>query len=366
MIGDGELPEPDDETRACGGAGAAAAARGRPGHGRTRRASADGAGSRMLDLEGCRAPRDLALLACRFDATPLLRSAEHRQPVPEAASCRAVAPTALTATGDVYLRDVEADRDGDVCRGELGGTSTAMARRSAEKDARAIPARLSADWLEAAGGVFLRGVEGDRGGAAAGAQLGGRSRLRSARHSARSRTETGNPGTRFSARRAGRQAAACFCAGCERPGRCGCSGRSSAATSSATTRRSWRRRTPRAIRRYALSADGLNARGSVFLTRVQATGEVRLLGAKLGGASTATARRSGRRRMPRDRTRARRSTGDANVTGAFLLGATRRSTGVLDLTAAEVGASATIGLLAGDRQSDAQPLSLWRLHRRAG
>jgi len=82
-----------------------------------------------------------------------------------------------------------------------------------------------------------------------------------------------------------------------------------------------------------LTADRLQAEGGVFLSNVEAAGELRLLGAKLGGnlacdGARLTAGKSGK---------ALNADG-ADIKGVFFLRDKAQITGVLDLTAAQIGA----------------------------
>jgi len=83
---------------------------------------------------------------------------------------------------------------------------------------------------------------------------------------------------------------------------------------------------------FALFADRLQAEGSVFLREVAATGEIRLGGAKLGGDLDC----EGARLTAGDSGKAL-TADSAEINGAFFLREGARIDGVLDLTAARIG-----------------------------
>jgi len=183
----------------------------------------------LLDLEGCRDLRDVALMNCRFAEAPLLRSAGLGNLYLSGSRLPGLAADGLEARGDVFLRGVEAEGELRLLGAKLGGVLDCEgARLRAARDAEGKPGpALTADRLEARGGVFLRGVEAEGALRLPGAKLGGDLDCEGARLRA-ARDAEGKPGP-------------------------------------------------------ALFADGLEARGGVFLRGVEAEGELRLLGAKLGG-----------------------------------------------------------------------------------
>ena len=171
----------------------------------------------VLDLEGCRIRRDIGLADCRFEATPILRSA---------------------VVDTLFL-------DGSVLPG------------------------LSADRLEARGGVYLRGA--DVGGAVllSGARIGGEVVLDGATLNApdgvaleASGIETGGDFTLRGATCRG----AVDLAGARLGGDLGASG--------ATILRAGA---------TAFDGDGLAAAGDLAMRAAQITGEARFVGARIGG-----------------------------------------------------------------------------------
>lgn len=183
----------------------------------------------LLDLEGCCDLRDIALLDCRFAERPLLRSVELSNLYLKGSSLPGLSADGLEAKGDVSLQNVDATGEVRLLGATLGGElSCTGARFRAEKDAKGNPGySLSADGLEAKRGVFLQNVDATGTVRLLGATLGGDLSCSEARFRAE-KDARGNRGN-------------------------------------------------------ALHADRLIAKGSVFLRNVDATGQVRLLGARLGG-----------------------------------------------------------------------------------
>ncbi len=172
------------------------------------------------------------------------------------------------------------------CRRRAGGGGRVPARRQGDGEVRLLGAKLGGN-LACNGATFRaeKDADGQSGGCAVGRRAGG-------------------GGRRVPARRR------------RRPGRCGCSGRSWAGTSTAPVRRSGRRRMRRAIR-------GMRCRRRAGGRRrvpdgVTATGAVRLLGRSWAGPDC-TVRRSGRRRMRRE-IRGCAVGRRAKVEGVFLAG----------------------------------------------
>ena len=115
--------------------------------------------TRGLDLEGCRLPGDLVLLACRFPDLLLLRGAEGRN-FNLSGSHLMVGTSAsrLEAKGSVFLRDVTATGTVRLLGARLGGSleaDGATFTAVGEDDA------FSADRLEVGGSVFLRGMQAE-------------------------------------------------------------------------------------------------------------------------------------------------------------------------------------------------------------
>jgi len=237
-----------------------------------------------LDLEGCRIPRDIALISCRFDATPVLRSAcidglfLNRGVVP------GLSADGLEATGDVFLRGVKATGEVRLLGARLGGDLDCVgATFRAETDAEGDPGNaLSADRLEAQGGVFLRGVEATGAVRLSGAKLGGSLSCVGATFRAE-KDVAGDPGD-------------------------------------------------------ALSADGLEAKGNVFLGGVKATGAVRLWRARLGGSLTCTGA-TFRAQKDADGDQGNALTADGLKTGGSVFLRHVKATGTIRLNAAVLGDS---------------------------
>ena len=123
----------------------------------------------ILDLEGCRIPSDIALTDCRFDASPVLRSAIidnlflDGSTLPGLQADRLEARGALsicgaTVTGEIRLRGAR-----------IGGNIEADGATITSSDGIAI----DADGLEARGGFLLRGASVRGGINISGVRLGG-------------------------------------------------------------------------------------------------------------------------------------------------------------------------------------------------
>ena len=123
----------------------------------------------ILDLEGCRIPRDIALTDCRFDASPVLRSAIidnlflDGSALPGLQADRLEARGALsicgaTVTGEIRLRGAR-----------IGGNIEADGATITSPDGIAV----DADGLEARGGFLLRGANVRGGINLSGVRLGG-------------------------------------------------------------------------------------------------------------------------------------------------------------------------------------------------
>jgi hypothetical protein len=236
-----------------------------------------------LDLEGCRIGCDLALLACRFDELPVFMSATLDGLYLNGSSLPGLNGSGLNVRGGVFLGGVEARREVRLLGAKLGGNlNCSGAKFFAEKKAEGTPGNaFSADGLDAAGGVFLRGLEARGEVRLLGAKLGGNLDCDGAKFFAEKDAE-GTPGNAFSAD--GLDAAGgVFLRGLEARGEVrlleaklggnlDCDGAKFFAEKDAEG-------TPGA----AFSADRLDAAGGVVLLGVEARGEVRLLGAKLGG-----------------------------------------------------------------------------------
>ncbi|HMQ94924.1 MAG TPA: hypothetical protein PKA33_14570 [Amaricoccus sp.] len=128
-----------------------------------------------LDLEGCRELRDLALIDCRFEESPVLLSAELSNLFLSGSRLPGLSADRLHAGGNVFLDGVEASGEVRLLGAKLGGSLDCNgATFRAEKDAEGKPGKsFSDDRLEAGGDVFLRGVEAIGEVRLLGAKLGG-------------------------------------------------------------------------------------------------------------------------------------------------------------------------------------------------
>ncbi len=117
----------------------------------------DGAETPGLDLEGCDLPRDLALLYCRFPDPLLLRSASLLNLFLSGSHLHGgLSADRLEAKGGVFLRGLEAQGAVQLLGARLGGD---LDCEGARLTAGAGGYALAADGLEAKGDVFLRGLE---------------------------------------------------------------------------------------------------------------------------------------------------------------------------------------------------------------
>ena len=238
-----------------------------------------------LDLEGCRIPRDIALVSCRFDATPVLRSACIDGLFLNGGVVPGLSADRLEAKGGVFLRGVEATGEVRLLGAKLGGDLDCVgATFRAEKDAEGNPGNaLFADGLEATGGVFLREA---------------------------------------SRRRA----------------RCGCSGRSWAGPSTATGATFRAEKDAEGNPGHALSPTGWRRTGGVFLRDgFEATGAVRLVGAKLGGDLDCTGATFRAEKDAEGNPGNALSADGAKVEGALFLRGDARVFGLASFAGAEVG-----------------------------
>jgi hypothetical protein len=153
-----------------------------------------------LDLEGCRIGCDLALLACRFDELPVFMSATLDGLYLNGSSLPGLNGSGLNVRGGVFLGGVEARREVRLLGAKLGGNlNCSGAKFFAEKKAEGTPGNaFSADGLDAAGGVFLRGLEARGEVRLLGAKLGGNLDCIGAKFFAEKNAE-GTPGDAFSA-----------------------------------------------------------------------------------------------------------------------------------------------------------------------
>ncbi len=249
----------------------------------------------------------------------------------------ALSADGLDAQGGVFLRGVKATGAVRLLGATLGGNlDCGGATFRAERDAAGNPGHaLSADGLEAQGGVFLRGVKATGRCGCSGRRWAGTSTA-TARRSGRRRMRRGSRGMRCPPT-GSRRRAACSCAGSRRRGRCGCSGRRWAGTSHCGGATFRAERDAAGNPGDALSADRLEAKGSVFLRGVAATGAVRLLGAKLGGNLDCIGATFRAEKDAAGNPGYALSLEGAKVNGAFFLRDDARVVGVASLAGVEVG-----------------------------
>lgn len=107
----------------------------------------------VLDLEGCRIPRDIGLKDCLFEAVPVLRSAVIDSLFLDGAKLPGLQAERLEARGGVYLRGAEIGGEVRLTGARLGGAFECDGSAIANPDAPA----LAADGIEARA-VLLRGA----------------------------------------------------------------------------------------------------------------------------------------------------------------------------------------------------------------
>ena len=122
-----------------------------------------------LDLEGCRIPRDIALTDCRFDASPVLRSAVIDNLFLDGSALPGLQADRLEARGGLSICGAELTGSIRLRGGRIGGNIEADGATIAAPDGVAI----DADGLEAQGGILLRGADVRGGINLSGARVGG-------------------------------------------------------------------------------------------------------------------------------------------------------------------------------------------------
>lgn len=122
-----------------------------------------------LDLEGCRIPRDIALTDCRFDASPVLRSAIIDNLFLDGSALPGLQADRLEARGGVSLHGATVTGRLRLRGIRLGGNLEADGATITVPDGLAI----DADGLEARGNIQLRGATIRGGIDIVGARLGG-------------------------------------------------------------------------------------------------------------------------------------------------------------------------------------------------
>ena len=106
----------------------------------------------ILDLEGCRIPRDIALPDCRFDASPVLRSAVIDNLFLEGSALPGLQADRLEARGGLFISGATVDGEIRLRGARIGGSIEADGTKIAAPDGFAI----DADGLEARGGFLVR------------------------------------------------------------------------------------------------------------------------------------------------------------------------------------------------------------------
>jgi hypothetical protein len=122
-----------------------------------------------LDLEGCRIPRDIGLKDCRFDASPVLRSAIIDNLFLDGSALPGFQADGLEARGSLSIRGATVAGKVSLRGARIGGNVEADGAIIEVPDEVAF----DADGLEARGGILLRGAEVSGGINLSGARLGG-------------------------------------------------------------------------------------------------------------------------------------------------------------------------------------------------
>jgi hypothetical protein len=122
-----------------------------------------------LDLEGCRVPRDIGLLDCRFDATPVLRSAVIDTLSFDGSCLPGLAANRLEARGDILLRAATVTGPITLRGARIGGDLVMDGATLSHEGDRA----LSADRISIRGSALMRGAAVRGGLGFSGAKIGG-------------------------------------------------------------------------------------------------------------------------------------------------------------------------------------------------
>jgi hypothetical protein len=122
----------------------------------------------VLDLEGCRVPRDIGLLDCRFEATPVLRSAVIDTLAFDGSDLPGFAADRLEARGDLLFRSATVRGQISLRGGRIGGDLILDGATLDNPGDRS----LSAERCSVRGSVFLRGAKARGGLALPGARIG--------------------------------------------------------------------------------------------------------------------------------------------------------------------------------------------------
>ncbi|WP_269930957.1 hypothetical protein [Aminobacter sp. HY435] len=108
----------------------------------------------MLDLEGCRIPRDIRLKDCLFDASPVLRSAIIDNLFLDGSALPGLQADRLEARGSLSICGADVAGETRLFGARLGGNLEADGAKLSFPDGLAI----NAEGLEARGGIQLRGA----------------------------------------------------------------------------------------------------------------------------------------------------------------------------------------------------------------
>ncbi len=122
-----------------------------------------------LDLEGCRVPRDIGLLDCRFDATPVFRSAVIDTLALDGSDLPGLAADRLDARGDLLFRSAILRGAVHLRGARVGGDLVFDGASLDSPDDRA----LSAERIAVRGGALFRGAVVRGSLALPGARIGG-------------------------------------------------------------------------------------------------------------------------------------------------------------------------------------------------
>jgi hypothetical protein len=110
--------------------------------------------SGILDLEGCRIPRDIGLKDCRFEAVPVLRSAIIDSLFLDGSAFPGLQADRLEARGGLYVRGAAIDGEVRLVGAKIGGNFEGDGVTVNWRDGFAINAR----GLDGRGAVLLRGA----------------------------------------------------------------------------------------------------------------------------------------------------------------------------------------------------------------
>lgn len=130
-----------------------------------------------LDLEGCRIPRDIILTDCRFDGSPVLRSAVIDNLFLDGSALPGLQADRLEARGGLSICGTTVTGKIRLRGARIGGNIEADGATITAADGVAV----DADGLEARGGILLRGAEVRGGIDLSGVRLGGDVNLAGAR-----------------------------------------------------------------------------------------------------------------------------------------------------------------------------------------